>query len=158
MLEEFGSVVELKGKETAVVLCQKSSFCKSCPSMQSCHVGDDNRTMLVEALNAVGAAVGDRVRLVTSTRSFLQSSFLLYIVPLIALLVGAVSGHQVGSHLAGGPDPNLLAAILGTTFLVGSFFVIRVGSRAIPKETYMPRIVEILPAESAQGEELPHGH
>jgi len=158
MLEEFGSVVELKGKETAVVLCQRSSFCQHCASMQSCQVADDNRSMLVEALNPLGAAVGDRVRLVTSTRSFLQSSFLLYIVPLIALVVGAVAGHQVGLRLAGGPDPNLLAAIIGTTFLVGSFFVIRVGSRAIPKEAYMPRIVEILEAESAGGEGAAHGH
>jgi len=157
MLEEIGSVVELKGKETAVVLCQRSSFCKHCASMQSCQMADDNRSMLVEALNPLGAAVGDRVRLVTSSRSFLQSSFLLYIVPLIALVVGAVVGYQVGVRFSGGPDPNLLSAIIGTTFLVGSFFVIRVGSRAIPKEAYMPHIAEILEEESAEGEGRPHG-
>jgi len=158
MLEEYGNVVELKGKEVAVVLCQKGSFCKNCASMQSCHVSDDNRSMLVEALNVIGANVGDKVRLVTSSKSFLQSSFLLYIVPLIALVVGAVAGYAVGSRMTAGPDPNLLAAILGTAFLVGSFFVIRIGSRAIPKEAFMPRIVAVLTDEEALQEDLPHGH
>lgn len=157
MIEEYGSVVELKGKMTAVVLAQKSSFCKNCASMQSCQVSDDNRSMLVEAHNVIGAEVGHRVRLVTSTRSFLQSSFLLYIVPLIALILGAVAGHLVGERMAAGPDPNLLAAIIGIAFLVGSFFVIRIGSRALPKEAFMPRIVEILSDEEALQKDLQHG-
>ena len=158
MLEEFGNVVELKGKMVAVVLCQKGSFCKHCASMQSCQVSDDSRSMLVEAHNVVGAAVGDRVRLVTSSRTFLQSSFFLYIVPLIALIIGALTGHAIGERMAGGPDPNLLAAIIGTAFLIGSFFVIRVGSRAIPRESFMPRIVEILSEEEALQEDLKHGY
>jgi sigma-E factor negative regulatory protein RseC len=158
MLEEYGSVVELKGKMLAVVLCQKSSFCKNCASMQSCQVGDDNRSMLVEAHNLIGAEVGHKVRLVTSSKSFLQSSFLLYIVPLIALIVGAVAGHLVGESMPAGPDPNLLAALIGTAFLVGSFFVIRIGSRAIPKESFMPRIVEVLSEDEALQEDLQNGH
>jgi sigma-E factor negative regulatory protein RseC len=158
MIEEYGSVVELKGKMTAVVLAQKSSFCKNCASMQSCQVGDDNRSMLVEAHNLIGAEVGHKVRLVTSTKSFLQSSFLLYIVPLIALIVGAVAGHLIGESMAAGPDPNLLAALIGTAFLVGSFFVIRIGSRAIPREAFMPRIVEVLSEDEALQEDLQNGH
>ena len=96
MISETGSVVELKGKQVAVVLCKKSSFCRHCASMESCQVGDDNRTMVVEALNAIGAKVGDKVRIVTSSRSFLQSSFLLYIVPLLSLIVGGILGQIIG--------------------------------------------------------------
>jgi sigma-E factor negative regulatory protein RseC len=154
MVEEFGNIVELKGKEIAVVLCEKSSFCKNCASMESCQVGDDNRSKLVEALNMLGADVGDRVKLVVSTKTFLQSSFLLYIVPLIALVFGGSLGQWMGGVLQGGPDANLLSAILGTVFLVGSFFVIRVGSRAIPKETYMPRIVAVVSEDDIFADEL----
>jgi sigma-E factor negative regulatory protein RseC len=158
MVEEFGSIVELKGREVAVVLCEKSTFCQNCASMESCQVGDDNKSKLVEALNTLGAEVGDRVKLAVSSKTFLQSSFLLYIVPLIALIVGAVCGEVLGSTLEVGPDPNLLAAVLGTAFMVASFFVIRVGSRAIPKESFMPRIVAIVPEEEVFVEELKHGH
>jgi sigma-E factor negative regulatory protein RseC len=154
MLEEYGSIVELKGKHTAVVLCKRSSFCEHCAAMESCQVGADNRSMLVEAHNVIGADVGDKVKVVTSSKSFLQSSFLLYIVPLVALLVGAVIGLVVGQHLENGPDPNLLAAIVGTAFLVGSFLVIRVGSRALPRDSFMPRITEIIPEDTAFQEDL----
>lgn len=147
MIEEIGSIVELKGKQVATVLCEKQSFCAHCASMESCQVGSDGRSRLVEAHNLLGAKVGDKVKLATSSRTFLQSSFLLYIVPLLFLIVGAVSGQLLGSHFGLGIDPNLLSAIIGVAFLCLSFVLIRVGSRAIPRDLIMPRVVEILPED-----------
>jgi len=144
MIEEIGSIVELKGKDVAVVLCQKSSFCENCAAEGVCHVGDDNSSKLVEVHNHLGAGIGDRVKIATSTRTFLQSSFLLYIVPLICLVVGAVSGQYLAAYLDNGIDPDLLAALFGTAFMAGSFLTIRVGTRALPKEAYMPRIIQVL--------------
>ncbi len=129
MIEEYGSVIELKSKDIAVVLCQKSSFCENCAAEGICHVGDDSSSKTVEVHNHLAASVGDRVKIATSTRTFLHSSFLLYIVPLIALVIGAASGQLLAEHLDNGLDPNLLAAILGTAFMAGSFLAIRVGSR-----------------------------
>jgi sigma-E factor negative regulatory protein RseC len=158
MVEEIGSIVEVRGKQVAIVMCEKSSFCEHCASMESCQVGNDNKSKLVEAYNVIGAQVGDKVRLSVSSKTFLQSSFLLYIVPLIALIVGAIAGQAIGSSLETGPDPNVLAAILGTAFMIGSFFVIRVGSRALPKENYMPRIVAVLEEKDVFTSDLKHGH
>ena len=144
MIEETGSIVELKGKDVAVVLCQKSSMCEHCAAEGSCHIGDDSSSKLVEVHNPLGAGIGDRVKIATSTRTFLQSSFILYIVPLIALVIGAVSGQLLGEWLASGLDPNLLAALFGTSFMTGSFLIIRLMSRSLAKEAYMPVIVEVL--------------
>ena len=149
MIEEVGTVVELRGKHLAMVLCQKSSLCDHCATAGACHIKDDGRARLVEARNPLGATVGDRVRVAVSTRSFLQSSFLLYIVPLIALVAGAVIGRLVGERLQGGPDPDLLSAIFGVFFLVGSFLVIRVGSRVLSPEAFRPQIVAILHDDEA---------
>jgi sigma-E factor negative regulatory protein RseC len=147
MIEEVGTIVERKSQAVAVVLCKKSSLCEHCASAGLCHMGEDNRSMLVEAFNPLGAEVGDRVRLVTSTRRFLQSSFILYIVPLISLIIGAVAGDLIGRHANVGMDSNLLAALMGTSSLVVSFFIIRVRSRAIPREDYMPHITQIIGEE-----------
>lgn len=144
MIEEVGTVVELRGAHLAVVRCQKSSLCEHCATGATCQLGSDSRERLVEAHNPLGAAVGDRVRVAVSTRSFLQSGFLVYIVPLIALVLGAVLGKLLGEQLAGGPDPELLSALFGIFFLVGSLLLIRVGSRALPVEAFRPRIVAIL--------------
>jgi len=149
VIEEVGTVVELPAKHVAMVLCQKSSMCEHCATAGACHVGDDGRARMVEAHNPVGAAVGDRVRVAVSTRNFLQSGFLLYIVPLLAMVVGAVIGSLVGESLPGGPNPDLLSAIFGVSFLAGSFLVIRVGSRALSPEAFRPQIVAILHDDEA---------
>jgi sigma-E factor negative regulatory protein RseC len=134
----------LKGKHTVMVMCKKSSLCEHCATSGSCSIGDDAKSRLVEAQNMLGAGVGDEVCISTTTKSFLQSSFLLYIVPLIALVIGAVAGKLVGENLAIGLDPNLLSAIFGVFFMVGSFVLLRVGSSVLEKENYMPKVVAIL--------------
>lgn len=144
MIEEVGTVVELKSKRLAVVMCTKSSLCENCATNGNCALGDDDNTRLIEVHNPVAAEVGEQVRIATTTKSFLQSSFLLYIVPLIALVIGAVAGMLVGEAIPTGLDPNLLSAIFGVFFMVGSFVILRVGSNALNKETYMPKIIEIL--------------
>lgn len=147
MINEIGTVVELKGKATAVVMCQKSSLCENCATNGNCMMGDDGKSRLIEVRNRLGATIGDNVRIATTTKSFLQSSFLLYIVPLIALVVGAIVGQVVGDNMETGLDPNVLSAIFGVFFMIGSFIVLRVGSNALDKETYMPSIVAILQNE-----------
>lgn len=147
MIEEVGTVVELKGKSKAVVMCQKSSLCENCATNGSCAIGDDSKTRLIEVQNFLNASVGDHVRIATTTKSFLQSSFLLYIVPLIALVVGAVIGKFVGDNMETGLDPNLLSAVFGVFFMIGSFVTLRVGSKALVAESYMPKIVAILKDE-----------
>ncbi|MBE0574782.1 MAG: SoxR reducing system RseC family protein [Desulfuromonadales bacterium] len=144
MIEEIGTVVELKSKMIAVVMCKKSSLCENCATNGNCALGDDGRTRLIDAQNSLGATVGDQVRIATTTKSFLKSSFLLYIVPLIALVVGAVAGKLVGENLDTGLDPNLLSAVFGVFFMIGSFVLLRVGSSALTHESYMPKIVAIL--------------
>jgi len=144
MIEEVGIVVELKGKHTVVVMCRKSSLCQHCASSGMCAIGDDSSSRLVEAQNMLGATIGDEVCISTTTRSFLQSSFLLYIVPLIALVAGAIAGKLVGENLPTGLDPNLLSAIFGIFFMIGSFVLLRVGSSVLNKESYMPKVVAIL--------------
>ncbi len=147
MIEEVGTVVELKGKSKAVVMCQKSSLCENCATSGHCIMNDDDKTRLIEVQNLLGAAVGERVRIATSTKSFLQSSFLLYIVPLIALVIGAIVGKLVGENLTTDLDPNLLSAVFGVFFMSGSFVILRVGSSALKQESYMPKIVAILQDE-----------
>ena len=144
MIEEVGTVVELKSKHTAVVMCQKSSLCENCATSGACAMGDDDKTRLIDVQNSLGATVGEQVRIATTTKSFLQSSFLLYIVPLIALVIGAIVGKLVGENLATGLDPNLLSAVFGVFFMIGSFVILRVGSNALEPESYMPKIIEIL--------------
>src|SRR6056300_1379656 len=102
MIKEVGTVVELKGKMIAVVMCTKSSLCENCATNGNCALGDDDNTRLIQVHNPLAAEVGEQVRIATTTKSFLQSSFLLYIVPLIALVIGAITGLLVGENITTG--------------------------------------------------------
>lgn len=144
MIEEVGTVVELRGKHLALVLCRKSSLCEHCATAGACHVGEDGRARTVESVNHLGAAVGDRVRVAVSSRTFLRSGFVLYIVPLLALVAGAVAGKLAGEGLRTGINPDLLSALVGVLFMAGSFLAIRLATRALPADAFRPRIVAIL--------------
>lgn len=158
MIEELGIVVELKSKEIAVVLCKRNSACDHCPSSGACQVGDDSESMLVESFNDIGADIGDQVKVATSTKHFLQSSFMLYIVPIIGLLIGALIGQAVGEKFELGMDPSLFSALLAVIFLVASFLGIKIGTRAVKREAFMPQIVEIQSRPDTQADAQHHGH
>ena len=149
MIEETGTVVEILEQSKAIVLCEKSSLCEHCATSAACSIGDDDRHRLVTVHNTVHALVGDRVKIAASTDTFLKSSFVIYIVPLIALVLGAILGKFIGESLVTSIDPNMLSAIFGVFFLVGSFLIIRVGSTALNKDFYMPQILEVLREEKS---------
>ena len=158
MIEEIGTIVELKGKQIAVVLCRRQSACDHCPSSGACQLGSDGEAMLVEAFNGIGAQISDRVRVVTQTKHFLQSSFVLYIVPIIGLLIGAFLGQAIAEMTSVGLDPSLLSAILGIAFMAGTFLIIKLGTGVLKREIFMPRIVEIQAQADTQADSLLHGH
>ena len=142
MIEEHGTIVELKEDNIAVVECGRSSACDHCPSVDACKMGDEQEVMLVEALNVAGGELNDRVKVVTTTHNFLMSSFMLYIIPVIALLVGAIVGQQIGESSTS-YDPSVIAALFGSLCLIVSFLLIRFFTRKIKRENYMPKIVAV---------------
>jgi sigma-E factor negative regulatory protein RseC len=147
MINETGNIIELKTADVALVLCQKNSACAHCSAEGVCHPGESGEARTVEVYNPIGAQVGDQVRLSVTTRSFLSSSFLLYIVPLIALIVGAVIGKEIAPFIENGLDANVLSAIIGTGLMALSFVGIRIATRLMDKKDYMPRITAVIRGE-----------
>lgn len=147
MMEEIGTVVELKPGGTAMVLCQKGSACGHCSAADKCEMGKDSGERLVEARNDAGAGVGSQVKVGISSQTFLKSSFLVYIVPLIALVVCALIGSQIAGMLDKDLDPNLLSAALGIGGLVVSLLLIRGYNKKLERERYLPRILAVIDPE-----------
>lgn len=155
MVQETGTVEQLRDS-VALVATGKSLFRACCSALGLSRPAADGRSVLVETRNLLGAAVGDRVRLAVRTGRFMLGLFLLYAVPLLALIGGAVLGEILGAFFTLKLDPHLLAAIFGIAFMVGFFFIVRVGRRVIPRDSFMPEILEILPGEECSEEH--HGY
>lgn len=152
MMQETGTVVELPTWQVAVVLCPKSAFCLYGRALDL-RQEDDQRHMRIKARNPLGARVEDRVRLSGRPGSLFLAIFLLYVLPLAGLILGALSGVMIGAYLSIDVHPNLLAGLLGLGLMVGAFILVRVGIKAVPCELFMPEVIEILPGEEILAEE-----
>ena len=143
MATEEGVVLRI-GSRTAWVKTQKTKSCEGCSSRGACSVmGGGGEDMEVQAINAAGGKVGDRVVLSFDTSSLLKASFLLYVFPIICMLVGAFAGMQVAPAV--NFDASIVSAICAFSFFGLSFlFVKSKGNRMAQKDEYRPKIIRIL--------------
>lgn len=138
MNKEKGIITRTEG-DIAWVKVRRSSMCESCNSKNICNTLSDGNTMEAEVYNPVNARVDDRVEFMISTSSLLKITTLLYIVPVIFLLIGAISGYN---HFS---PPEFYALILGLSGFFLSYFIIRfISQRMVRKRKFTPEIIRIL--------------
>ncbi len=127
----------------ARVKTTKSSSCKACTARTSCHVTETGKVMEVDAINGAGAREGDRILLHFETASLMKACFLLYLLPVIFMLMGAIFGHWLA--LKTSMNVSILSAAFGFLSLFMSFVMIRSKANALGKDdAYKPRIIKIL--------------
>ena len=103
--------------------------------------------MEVDAVNGVGAQVGDRILLYFKTGSLLTASFLLYVLPICCMLMGAIFGNWLALQI--NIDASLGSAATGFLMLVLSFAAIRAkANRLGKKNAYKPHIIRVLGHET----------
>jgi sigma-E factor negative regulatory protein RseC len=138
--KELGEVVSLQGR-TAQVKKKRSSQCSSCSCAGLCSpFGKD--WMMVTARNDLGAAIGQTVRISYHVEGEVKASFILYIIPLLALLVGA----GVGTSIKLFNNPDFSAVIVGLSCMAISFVLIKkyAAWKYGREKTYHPVITEIV--------------
>jgi sigma-E factor negative regulatory protein RseC len=120
-------VVQVSGSE-AVVAPSQGGGCGSCSSSNSC--GSSKITQFITGAprqfrvqNDVGAQVGMVVQIGLPEGVLLQSAMLVYILPLVLLLIGAIVGDQLSSETQLG---ELYSALLGGIGLSMGFVLVKV--------------------------------
>jgi sigma-E factor negative regulatory protein RseC len=140
-MEEIGVIKSIEGL-VATVSVPKKSACEGC-SLGICKPED--QTMEIEALNHVNARVGQKVKLVMKTYTYLKGSIIVYGIPALALIIGAILGKEVFSNYFRETDPDILSAVFGFGAFVISFLFIKLwGGRMREKMESKPVIEEIL--------------
>lgn len=123
MITETGQVVAESGSKVWVMTIRQSA-CQSCSARHGCgqkalatmSQGKANQ-ILVD--NTLGARVGDQVTLAIGESALLGASLLVYALPLLMLVLGAMLGHWVSGH---GDLPALAGALAG---LAAGFVLVR---------------------------------
>ncbi|MBW1954890.1 MAG: SoxR reducing system RseC family protein [Deltaproteobacteria bacterium] len=142
MTTEEGIVIDIRG-ETARVKTQKTGACESCSARTSCHAIGGGKEMEVDALNTVGARIGDRVVMGFETASLVKASFLLYVLPILCMIAGGFLGEEAAGIF--GLNPAFLSVLTAFLFLGLSFVFIRIkGNRMGRTESYRPKIIRVV--------------
>ena len=140
-MEEIGVVKSIDGV-IARVLVERKSICDKCTAGK-CHVTDDGA--IIEAVNTARAKEGQRVRVQFRPYTYLKGSLIVYGIPTVALVIGAILGKEVLGAFITGIDPELLSAIGGFGLFAVAFTGVRFLSRWMEKKTeYKPVVEEIL--------------
>jgi sigma-E factor negative regulatory protein RseC len=121
MIEEIGIVASTEGP-TAVVNVPKKSACDGCTA-GTCTTGE--RSMEIVAFNKAGAQPGQRVKVVIQSYAYLKGTVIIYGIPALSLVLGAVVGKEVMPSFLPRMDPDLLSAIFGFGFLALAFIGVR---------------------------------
>ena len=122
MIRESGCVVRIAGP-FAWVSCESRAGCERCAEGKGCGGGLlsrllGDRLFQLRVPVRTGISVGDQVQLGISEGALLGAACLMYLLPLLALLAGALIGDFLG-----GDGPALL---LGGLALLASFLSLHV--------------------------------
>jgi sigma-E factor negative regulatory protein RseC len=143
MIEEEGIVMETAGEFAKVAILKKSA-CEACAAAGTCHPQDGDQSYM-EASNPLGAAKGQRVKVVLAPQMYLKASLILYGIPMVSLVVGAIVAKNLALRFSGEANSDLWAFVVGMAFMVISFFFLRAYNNKVEKtQEYKPVIVEIL--------------
>ncbi|PLX42256.1 MAG: Fis family transcriptional regulator [Deltaproteobacteria bacterium] len=123
MIEESALVVETaEGK--ALVSTMRNGACGSCQAQSGCKALGGGREARVWVEDPIGVKNGDSVVVAISETAFVKAGVAVYLVPVAALLAGAIIGNKLGPAL--GLNADLAAFILGTAALGMALFVARI--------------------------------
>ena len=142
MATEHGIVTRIDSRE-AWVKTVKSGSCEGCSARGSCHSLSDSGEVEVNAINEVGAKVGDRIVLNFETSSLLKVTFLLYVFPILLLIIGAAIGQETAPYF--NVNPSGFSAIIGFSFFFAAVLVIKFKANKMAKKNeYRPKIIRVL--------------
>jgi sigma-E factor negative regulatory protein RseC len=120
--EELGEVIDIQGNTVRVKLDAKQA-CAHCGVCSK--VSNSPGEMVVDAYAAEPVKKGDKVVLVMGNGMIIKSAFIVYMVPLIALIAGYYLGRQLMELLNFTLKGELFPALFGFFLLALSFLGIR---------------------------------
>jgi sigma-E factor negative regulatory protein RseC len=137
--EEVGIVVEIDGK-IAKVRASRHGDCKNCGACP----GDS--AIVVNAQNPLSAKVGQLVAFEIQETNMLQAAFIVYIMPLIAIFVGALVGDFIANKFG---QTVVTFQICGgiIAFILAVIYIKLYDGSARKNEKMQPVITKILSKE-----------
>jgi sigma-E factor negative regulatory protein RseC len=140
LLTKTGVVKAVQGR-MALVVTRLEPECESCKAKDACtSLGGGGANAEVRARNTVGAEPGDVVTIGIRGSSVLKASFLVYMLPILAMVGGIVLGHLLSRLTL--VDKNVLVGVFGLLAFSGAFvWLKKKGDKFSNKQEFIPEII-----------------
>lgn len=139
-MNRTGVVIKIK-EDRAVVQLLKHTACGDCGA---CHLGDDSKSIVVECENLPKAQVGEKVEIDLGTPEVLSAAFILYMIPMCALLIGIFGGSFVYEHVFGSAGKEGVSVAIGLLFMTLAYVGIKMQENRFAKSgNYLSKIVSV---------------
>lgn len=148
MIEETATVTQV-ADGFAWVETQRQSVCGACAARKGCGTAVlanvlGQRQRRLRAINPIGARVGDRVVIGLAEGVILQASVVVYLVPLLAMMLGAGLVEMLGANL-GGQRTEVMTVVFGLLGMASGLLWVRAFARRVEgEERYQPTLVRRL--------------
>ncbi|MGK5091361.1 SoxR reducing system RseC family protein [Deltaproteobacteria bacterium TL4] len=150
-----GIVVAIKNGVTQVSTSRRG-VCGECAEKSGCSFDSAFEESVAELIivdNPIGAKKGDLVEFDLTGHTELKVSFLIWVVPLIGLLMGAFSGANVHQYFSLSQDiSTLIGSFVG--FMVAFSFIVVFDRKFANEAKLIPRVLKILPSSNCNEESL----
>ncbi len=125
------------------VTVQRSEACHSCSAKGACQtLGGQTGDLLLALDNSVNADLGDQVRITIEESALVKASLVLYLVPALGLVGGAIGGSAIAAWMGWDNDGTaLMGSLIG--LVVGLFMSWAMGKRMATGKTFIPRLTGV---------------
>ena len=140
LMTKTGVVKAVQGR-MALVVTGLESACESCKAKDACtSLGGGGANAELRARNTIGAETGDVVTIGIRSSSVLKASFLVYMLPILAMVGGIVLGHLLSRLIS--VDENVLVGVFGLLAFSGAFVWLKKnGDKFSNKQEFIPEII-----------------
>jgi len=147
MLEEDALVVE-SDDEYAWVEAQSSSSCNHCSANQGCGTASlqkwfNRKPNRLKVINTKSVKTGDKVVIGIPEQALVKGSFLIYMLPILALIVGAIAGSLVNDWMNWGIKEGLSIITGFVSFLLCFKWLAQSRLKYTHQADYQPIILRI---------------
>lgn len=108
---------------------------EACSKCKACIAGLNDNEMIINAKNACGANIGDKVEIELKNENFLKAVGIMYGIPCVFFVIGVFMGQLLFSELAG--------LVIGGILVFGVYFFIRKNDHLFNKDEYTPVAVNL---------------
>lgn len=138
-MESVGIVKSTNGHMAKVLVEMQGGCCDQCEK-QSCDIAE--KGIETETVNTARAVVGQKVKVVMTPHTYVKGALLLYVLPVVALILGAIIGQMYLPAFMSSADPELLAALGGFALFFLSLLIVSLLSARMEKKTEYKSVIE----------------